>query len=124
MTLGSNQPPETANDRLRRNVKALMDWRRMTQAQLAERLGQSQPWLSKRLTGTTPFQIEDLDLLANAFSLSPQDLFCEGHGEFERRTGEERRSGTDRRTRRDPFPHTGMTQRPTTTSDTDDPLPS
>lgn len=108
MKFGSVRPPFTplvdaANDRLRRNVQALMDWRRMTQADLAGKMGRSQPWLSKRMTGYTPFQIEDLDALTNVFGLSPQELFCEGHGELDRRTGSERRSGTDRRhTRRTP----------------------
>lgn len=95
-------PAETANDRLRSNVQALLDWRKMNQSDLASMVGRSQPWLSKRLTGTTPFQIEDLDLLAHAFGLSPQELLCEGHGELNRRTGDERRSGTERRHTRTP----------------------
>lgn len=105
LMLGQTQ---TANDRLRENVRALMDWRRMTQADLAEKLQRSQPWLSKRLTGTTPFQIEDLDALADVFGLSPQELFCQGHGELDRRTpGSDRRSGVDRRRAR-PFHPKGM----------------
>jgi transcriptional regulator with XRE-family HTH domain len=86
-----------ANDRVRTNVECLMEMRRMTQAELAEQIGKSQPWLSKRLTGATPFQIEDLDLVGDAFGLSPAQLLQDGYGKRDRRCGEERRSGADRR---------------------------
>jgi transcriptional regulator with XRE-family HTH domain len=88
---------DTANDRVRANVKALMDQRRMNQVELAEKLGQSQPWLSKRLTGATPFQIEDLDLIGAFFGLTPAQLLQEGHGALDRRAGHDRRSRMDRR---------------------------
>jgi transcriptional regulator with XRE-family HTH domain len=77
-----------------------MEVRRWTQAQLADRLKVSQPWLSKRLTGTTPFQIEDLDAIAAVFGLSPSDLLCAGYGKWDRRVREDRRSGADRRQKR------------------------
>ena len=106
MKLGSSEPPPlTANERIIQTVKSLMDWRRMTQADLAALLDRSQPWLSKRLTGTTPFQIEDLDALGGVFGLSPAELLQAGHGNLDRRTGDDRRSGADRRHAR-PLPHT------------------
>lgn len=86
MALGHEHAPLSVNDQLRENVRVLMDARRLTQAQLAERLGQSQPWLSKRLTGTTPFHIEDLDALAHVFALSPAELLQPGYGKWDRRT--------------------------------------
>jgi transcriptional regulator with XRE-family HTH domain len=98
MTFGQDPTtPRTANDWLRVNVQELMKVRRWTQAQLADRLGVSQPWLSKRLTGTTPFQIEDLDSISALFGLTPQELLCAGYGKWDRRSGRERRSGFDRR---------------------------
>jgi transcriptional regulator with XRE-family HTH domain len=100
-------------------IKALMEWRRMTQAELAEQLNRSQPWVSKRLTGTTPFQIEDLDLFADAFGLSPAELLQEGHGKLDRRAGGDRRSGADRRHAR-PFPHTRMPYQHRRVGDTHD----
>jgi transcriptional regulator with XRE-family HTH domain len=104
MKLGNDGPFLTANERVIATVNALMEWRRMTQAELAEKLGQSQPWLSKRLTGRTPFQIEDLDLIGAFFGLSPAELLQDGHGNLDRRSSGERRSGTDRRRRaRPPF---------------------
>jgi transcriptional regulator with XRE-family HTH domain len=109
MTFGQDAAPQTANDWLRANVRELMDLRRWTQMELAKRLGVSQPWLSKRLTGTTPFQIEDIDAIGAVFGLSPQELLCAGFGKWDRRDGEERRAGHERRRRpHAPFHQTGI----------------
>ena len=98
MTFGQDPPaPRTANDWVRANVMEAMNARKWTQAELADRLGRSQPWLSKRLTGTTPFKIEDLDTIAAVFELSPAELLGHGYGKWDRRSGRERRSGFDRR---------------------------
>lgn len=75
----------------------------MTQAQLADRLGETQPWVSKRLTGVNRFQLEDLDKLTAIFELSPAELLRPGYGKWDRRNGRDRRTGGDRRHRR---PHT------------------
>lgn len=93
----------TANDQIRANVRELLDMRRLTQAELAKRLGVSQPWVSKRLSGTTPFHIKDLDVIADVFGLSPGQLMCVGFGTLDRRqTERDRRSGEERR--RNPLP--------------------
>lgn len=119
MKLGSSEPePLTANERIIHTVKALMDWRRMTQADLAHLLDRSQPWLSKRLTGTTPFQIEDLDALGAVFGLSPAELLQPGHANLDRRTGGDRRSSADRRHAR-PFPHIRLPHEHRHAKDTD-----
>jgi transcriptional regulator with XRE-family HTH domain len=96
MTFGQDPTPRTANEWARANVREAMDLRKWSQAELANRLDRSQPWLSKRLTGTTEFQIGDLDALATVFGLSPSELLQPGFGKWDRRKGE-RRSGTDRR---------------------------
>ena len=70
MTFGTT--PQTANEWLRANVQELMDLRRWNQSELAARLHVSQPWLSKRLRGRTPFHMRDLDAIAHVFGLSPQ----------------------------------------------------
>lgn len=96
--LGLHDPAVVAaNERVRVNIECLMEMHRLTQAELAERIGKSQPWLSKRMTGTTPFQIEDLDSLSYAFGLSPAQLLQEGYGKLDRRVCAERRSGMERR---------------------------
>ncbi len=88
---------ETAPELLRRNVQALLDWRRWNQAQLADRIGRSQPWVSKRLNGKTRVSLEDLELIAGAFMLPAHALLHSGgFGQFERRSGRDRRT-LDRR---------------------------
>lgn len=100
MTLGDESaPPRTANEQIRENVRALMDLRRWKQADLAERLGRSQPWLSKRLTGKTPFHMSDLDALSAVFSLSQAEVLQPGFGKWDRRSGEDRRRVPERRRR-------------------------
>ena len=89
---------QSTNDLLRANVRELLDMRRMTQADLAKQLNVSQPWVSKRLSGTTPFQIGDIDAVADSFGLSPAQLLCVGHGTQDRRKAQhDRRCGEDRR---------------------------
>jgi transcriptional regulator with XRE-family HTH domain len=112
MTYGDEPPgPKTSNEWVIANVKEAMDLRRWTQAELAERLGRSQPWLSKRLSGTTSFQIEDLDALAHVFGLTPQEWICAGYGKWERRVGDDRRSGSDRRRPKGRHPDTPFLDR-------------
>lgn len=98
---GNGGPP--AEHQLRLNLIELMEFRRMTQAELAERLGKGQPWLSKRLSGKpwneggSRFQLEDLDALADVFGLSPAQLLEPGVGKWDRRCGRDRRTGGERR---------------------------
>lgn len=92
-----DSPTLDANDQVRVNVECLMEMRDWTQVELADRLQRSQPWLSKRLTGATPFQIEDLDLFADVFGLSPAQLLQSGYGKLDRRSGHDRRCGAERR---------------------------
>lgn len=100
MTVRVHAPTDAAvaaNDQVRVNVECLMEMHRLTQVQLADRIGRSQSWLSKRLSGTTSFQIEDLDLIGDVFGLSPAQLLQPGHGKLDRRSGQDRRTRTDRR---------------------------
>lgn len=97
-------------ERLRLNLVELLIFRRMKQNELAERLGKSQAWVSKRLTGKASgkgsrFQFSDLDALAAVFGLSPAELLQPRYGKWDRRSGRERREGADRRQARPiPFP--------------------
>lgn len=43
--------------------------------QLAFQLGKSQPWMSRRLTGEVPFDVEELDAVAAILGVAPRDLF-------------------------------------------------
>jgi transcriptional regulator with XRE-family HTH domain len=89
-----------ANTQVITNVDALRRQRGWTQGQLAERLGKDQPWVSRRLH-QGPHQIQwsldDLDLLAAVFGFTPQQLLQPGHGDLDRRSGQDRRAGVERR---------------------------
>lgn len=98
----------SAEERLRRNLIEILDFRRMRQADLAARLGKSQSWVSKRLAGKqsgrgSRFQLSDLDALAVIFGLSPAQLLQPAYGKWDRRSGQDRRSGYERRQRVSPF---------------------
>ena len=56
------------------NVRAEMARRGITQTQLAEQIGRSQPQLSKRLTGAIPFDINELTAVADALSVPIEKL--------------------------------------------------
>ncbi|WP_415131755.1 helix-turn-helix domain-containing protein [Microbacterium sp.] len=43
--------------------------------QLAARMGRSQPWMSRRLTGEVPFDVQDLDDVAAVLGINPRVLF-------------------------------------------------
>lgn len=106
---------DSAEERLRRNLLELMEFRRMKQSELADLLGHSQSWVSKRLAGKESgrgnrFQLRDLDQLSTIFGLSPWELLQPAYGKWDRRSGADRRGGSDRRTRRplSPFRASGM----------------
>jgi len=46
----------------------------MRQADLAERIGERQNWVSKRLTGDVPFRLADLERIAAALGTSVVEL--------------------------------------------------
>ena len=102
---GEGERP-TAEEWLRRNVLELMQFYRMNQTELAEKIGRGQSWLSRRLSGKpwdeggSRFQFEDLDRLAAVFHLSPAELLQPKYGKWDRRSSTERRSHTDRRRNR------------------------
>ncbi len=56
------------------NVRAEMARRGITQTQLAEQIGRSQPQLSKRLAGAIPFDINELTAVADALSVPIEKL--------------------------------------------------
>jgi len=56
-------------------IGALMGRRRLTQIALADRLGWTQPYLSRRLTGKTAFSTDDLVAVAETFGIAVTTLF-------------------------------------------------
>ncbi|HTH02335.1 MAG TPA: helix-turn-helix transcriptional regulator, partial [Vicinamibacterales bacterium] len=91
-----------AEDQLCENIRELLKTYRWTQAELAERLGRTQPWVSKRMTrnpdAANKWKVEDLDGLVRVFQLAPWELLRPGHGRLDRRSPYARRVTDDRRT--------------------------
>ena len=56
-------------------IKVWMARRRLTQAELAARVGHDQTWLSKRLSGKIILDVEDVLALADALGIRAVDLF-------------------------------------------------
>lgn len=100
----TDAPPADVESILRANIKLLMKQRRLKQKDVARLAQRSQGWISKRLSGKpsresgSRFQVQDLDVLANVFGLSPTTLLQPLHGNSDRRHADkDRRSGFDRR---------------------------
>lgn len=53
-----------------REIRAEMARQRLTQRELAERLGSQQSWLSRRLTGGVALTLDDAELIAEALGVS------------------------------------------------------
>ncbi|HEY3718344.1 MAG TPA: helix-turn-helix transcriptional regulator [Jatrophihabitantaceae bacterium] len=56
----------------------------LRQTDLAERLGERQNWVSKRLTGAVPFRLDDLERIAKALDTNVSELCGD---ELERQVG-------------------------------------
>jgi transcriptional regulator with XRE-family HTH domain len=55
-------------------IRAMMARRRVSGRQLAATLGVSQTWMSTRLAGSTPIDLNDLDKMARALNVEVVDL--------------------------------------------------
>jgi transcriptional regulator with XRE-family HTH domain len=60
-------------------IRALMARRRMSGRQLAEKLGVSPSWVSYRLTGERPIDMNDLDLIALHLDVDVHKLLPPAH---------------------------------------------
>lgn len=70
-------PRIRADERLRMRVLWLLRSTDRTQHDLATMLGLTQPDISRRCTGLTPFRLRELDGIAAFFGLRVADLFVE-----------------------------------------------
>lgn len=64
----------TLSQMVAEEIRALMARRRVSGRQLAGELGVSPSWVSYRLTGTQPIDINDLMLIAKALGVGVHDL--------------------------------------------------
>jgi transcriptional regulator with XRE-family HTH domain len=70
----ANERTATLSALVAEEVRALMARRRMSGRQLAASLGVSPSWVSYRLTGQQPIDINDLHLIAKALGVGVHDL--------------------------------------------------
>jgi len=59
------------------NIRAELARRRFRQAQLAQRLGRSSNWLSRRLTGQVAFTLAEVDAIAGFLGMSVSELMAD-----------------------------------------------
>jgi transcriptional regulator with XRE-family HTH domain len=64
----------TLSELIAEEIGALLGRRRWSQAQLARAIGRTPMWVSLRLRGQQPFDVDDLVLIAGALSVGVHDL--------------------------------------------------
>jgi transcriptional regulator with XRE-family HTH domain len=64
----------TLSERVAEEIRAMLGRRRMSGRQLATKLGVSQTWMSTRLTGTTPIDLNDLERIAAILDVEVAEL--------------------------------------------------
>ncbi|MDN4174693.1 helix-turn-helix transcriptional regulator [Nocardioides sp. SOB77] len=74
MTSEANAMSETLADAVARRVRGVMGEKRIRQAELALKLGVSQPSLSRRLNGDRAFELNEVEQVAAALAVSPAYL--------------------------------------------------
>lgn len=60
--------------RIAEEIRALLARRRMSASELARVIGVTQPYISRRLTGDTPLDVDDLAKIADALGVHISDL--------------------------------------------------
>jgi transcriptional regulator with XRE-family HTH domain len=74
------QPGKSQDDypsQVRRRVRVALAERGMSAAALARALGWPQSYLARRMSGRTPFDVEDLEHVARALDIAPDGLAAE-----------------------------------------------
>src|SRR5690606_30195369 len=74
MTNGLQQTEMDMSGRVAEEIRALLARRRMSGRELARQLGVSPSWVSYRLTGTQPIDLNDLDAIARVLDVGTVDL--------------------------------------------------
>lgn len=67
-------PTGTLRDQVAGDVRALLAYRRISGNALAARLGLSQKWVSRRLSGEVAFDVDDLQLIASELGVDVRIL--------------------------------------------------
>lgn len=75
------------SDAVAKEIRVLLVRRDMKQAELATRMGVSEMWLSRRLRGAQPIDLNDLQRIADALSVEVVDLLPGPHSTVASREG-------------------------------------
>ena len=70
MSSASGETRVSLQEVARHEIKAWMARLDLTQEELAARIGQSQPWVSKRLRGFNQITVDDLGLIADGLGVN------------------------------------------------------
>jgi transcriptional regulator with XRE-family HTH domain len=70
----------TLSERVAEEIRAMLGRKRMSGRQLATKLGVSQTWMSTRLSGTTPIDLNDLEKIARVLDVEVTDLLPRSGG--------------------------------------------
>jgi transcriptional regulator with XRE-family HTH domain len=57
-------------------IRAEMAWQKRTGVDLAKHLGVAQPTISKRLNGETPFDLDEIERVAEWLGVAPSELIA------------------------------------------------
>lgn len=74
MTTTPERRTATLSELVAEEIRALMGRRRMTQAQLARGIGKTEMWVSLRMRGRQPLDMNDLHLIAGALGVGVHEL--------------------------------------------------
>ena len=74
VSYASAEETQSLNDQVASEVRATMGRFGLKQKDLSKALGISQAQVSSRLRGTTPFSLDDIEMIAKWFSTTPQVL--------------------------------------------------
>lgn len=74
MTTTPERRTATLSELVAEEIRALMGRQRMTQAQLARGIGKTEMWVSLRLRGRQPIDMNDLLLIARALDVGVHEL--------------------------------------------------
>lgn len=71
-----NMDASTWAERVAAAIRAEMAWQRRTGVDLAKHLGVAQPTISKRLTGAAPFDLAEVERIAEWLRMTPAELLA------------------------------------------------
>lgn len=75
MSIDSAPPRGRLRERTAEELRVLLARRRMSAAELARQTGIKQSTMARRMTGETAFDLDDLEVIANALGIKVADLF-------------------------------------------------